>query len=295
MIIKELEPFHGGNIFETAGRRAEEQMAFYLRREFANNPKVFVINGLRIEHDGEVAQLDHLVIYPEAFVVVESKSVSTQVRVNELNEWSRLVDGVWRGMPSPIEQAKLQLDVLFNLLRPHNSTLLGRFLLLQKNWGAFQREVVVGISDSGIVERSSASSFPNVLKADLVTGYLAAMIERHARASAYMGFRRKKTDDVVLNNSQDELLRTVAFLQRAHKPLLRSTAPSAPVAMASAPVAPAPSEEPAMESGSDDKGKKRYSCQKCGCEVSLKVARFCWFNKPRFSGLVLCMECQKVG
>jgi hypothetical protein len=27
--------------------------------------------------------------------------------------------------------------------------------------------------------------------------------------------------------------------------------------------------------------------------VSNAVARFCWFNKPRFGGLVYCMDCQK--
>jgi hypothetical protein len=27
--------------------------------------------------------------------------------------------------------------------------------------------------------------------------------------------------------------------------------------------------------------------------VSIAVARFCGFNKPRFGGLVYCMDCQK--
>lgn len=37
----------------------------------------------------------------------------------------------------------------------------------------------------------------------------------------------------------------------------------------------------------------RLACATCGTIVAHNVARFCWFNKPRFGGNVYCMDCQK--
>ena len=52
MIVKELDPFQPTDRFEKAGREAEEQMAFYLRRAFKDEAKVRVFNGLRFVRDG---------------------------------------------------------------------------------------------------------------------------------------------------------------------------------------------------------------------------------------------------
>ena len=40
MIRKELDPFEGSGKLELAGRKAEEQMAFYLRRFFGSSVDV---------------------------------------------------------------------------------------------------------------------------------------------------------------------------------------------------------------------------------------------------------------
>ena len=39
--------------------------------------------------------------------------------------------------------------------------------------------------------------------------------------------------------------------------------------------------------------KSKLACNSCGTVVAYNVAKFCWFNKPRFGGQVYCMECQK--
>lgn len=41
MILKELDPFSSADVLEKAGRQAEEQMAFYLRRAFKDEPDTF--------------------------------------------------------------------------------------------------------------------------------------------------------------------------------------------------------------------------------------------------------------
>lgn len=82
MILKELDPFHGTEPFELAGRRAEEQMAFYLRRQFGDFENVYVINGLRLERKGDACQIDHLIVHPYGFIIIESKSVTTEVSID---------------------------------------------------------------------------------------------------------------------------------------------------------------------------------------------------------------------
>jgi hypothetical protein len=39
--------------------------------------------------------------------------------------------------------------------------------------------------------------------------------------------------------------------------------------------------------------KSKLVCAGCGSSVAYNVAKFCWFNKPRFGGLVYCIDCQK--
>jgi hypothetical protein len=75
MIFKELDPFVAQSKFDRAGRKAEEQMAHYLLRFFGKSESVDVLNGIRIEIDGEIAQMDHIVLHPLGILIVESKSV----------------------------------------------------------------------------------------------------------------------------------------------------------------------------------------------------------------------------
>jgi len=57
MIVKELDAMPDqADTITRAGRVAEEQLAFYLRRAFADDPAIRVLNGLRGEHAGRPVQ-----------------------------------------------------------------------------------------------------------------------------------------------------------------------------------------------------------------------------------------------
>ena len=116
MIRKELDPFEGFGKFELSGRKAEEQMAFYLRRFFGSSADVDVLNYLRIDLNGEVAQMDHLVLHPFGLLIVESKSVSDGVQITDDGQWMRWFNRKPSGMASPITQAHLQGKLLKELL-----------------------------------------------------------------------------------------------------------------------------------------------------------------------------------
>lgn len=159
MIVKELDtPSTSVDALVKAGRMAEEQMAFYLRRAFKDDPCVRVVNGLRVVYDGEAAQIDHLVLHPYGLFVIESKSVTTKVKINKHGEWARWYNGSYSGMSSPILQAQRQADVL------------GDLLLTQRNLSCADLivDVIVAISDNGLIERPEDVDIRDVCKADQV-------------------------------------------------------------------------------------------------------------------------------
>lgn len=81
-----------------AGQKQEQDVAFYLRRAFKDHPEVLVINDFRFTFNDETAQIDHLIIYPYGFVLIESKSIKGHVDVNQQGEWTRSHGSKWFGM-----------------------------------------------------------------------------------------------------------------------------------------------------------------------------------------------------
>ncbi|MFD1732160.1 nuclease-related domain-containing protein [Deinococcus malanensis] len=71
-----------------------------MRRAYGSDPDVHVFHNLRFERGQEAAQIDHLVLHRSGAIIVESKSVTSAVRINEREEWARQWNGRWAGMPS---------------------------------------------------------------------------------------------------------------------------------------------------------------------------------------------------
>ena len=156
MILKDKTQTSSASIKLDAGIKQEQDVAFYLRRAYKNSEQVMVLNDLRIEHDGESAQIDHLIVYSYGFIVVESKSIRGEVKVNEYGEWSRSYKGLWSGMPSPIKQAELQIHLLKQLLCANDKKMIGKFLGIQQGLGARCYDVFCAISSDAIIDRSAA-------------------------------------------------------------------------------------------------------------------------------------------
>lgn len=177
MIIKELETQTHTDPLRRAGYEAERQMAHYLKRAYGEDPHKFVLNNLRVERRGEVAQIDHLMLLRFGLLVVESKSVAGQLSVNEHGEWSRWWNGQGRGMPSPVLQGRRQLELLCALLDDHTTELLDRglFGLKQRTFAPMRRDVLVAISDGGRITRKT--DVPEVIKADQVPARVLEIVD----------------------------------------------------------------------------------------------------------------------
>jgi hypothetical protein len=205
MILKELEPFSGQDKFQVAGRKAEEQMAHYLRRFFGSSNDVDVLNYLRIDLAGEVAQMDHLVLHPYGLLIVESKSVAGSVQIKEDGQWIRWFNKQPQGMRSPVTQAKMQAMLLKELLEK---------TVRQK--GFFEQvhiDVLVAISDSGTIQWPATGSLLEVCKADQVPEKISQRVSEIRGATQLAGVLTAEHRRVVAE-----------FLCKVHKPLAQGVA-----------------------------------------------------------------------
>jgi hypothetical protein len=219
MIVKEADPLRCDSLRARTGAKAERDMAFYLRRAFGDCDDVYVFNDLRLEHGGEVAQIDHLILHRHGFFIIESKSVSGEILILPDGQFIRH-SGPRRaaGMPSPIEQAKRQRDLLRKLLQA-NKTLLRDRKLLGMIQGGFTHcpiEIRVAISDNGIIRGQRHAK--EVRKADLIAGEIEQRVEEHRRGSKLLNLNAKP-DEGIYRFTDIELQRVREFLLAQHRPM----------------------------------------------------------------------------
>lgn len=223
MIVKEREPSHSSDPRIRTGENAERQMAHYLKRAFGDASDVYVFNDLRLVLRDEVAQIDHLVVHRWGFAIVESKSVTGRLRVNDQLEFVRVFGHKQVGIPSPIEQARRQAMLLRDLLHDHRERLRDRKVLglMQGGFRQALYDLHVAISDQGVIDRGRRR-VPGLMKADQVPGIIAARIETGARTTGLTGFilanekQRKEAPAWVM--TRDEMIRVRRFLLDMHTP-----------------------------------------------------------------------------
>ena len=198
----------------SAGRRAERQMAHYLDRHFRDRKKHHVLHDVRIEHEGEVAQMDHLVVHGFGIAIVESKSVSTSVRINAAGEWERQWDGHWRGMPDPILQGGRQGLVLKRLLVSREGELLDKLLgVFRGTFTLMALDVFAAISDDGTIRRAKPGQAPRAMKADAIPKATEDLVVSYRRDARLFNPNLRAFAKAPRDFNEDELLRIGHFLR----------------------------------------------------------------------------------
>jgi hypothetical protein len=222
MIVQDADPIESNSIRAKADARAEHDVAFYLRRSFGNHrPDVLVFHDLRLEHEGEVAQIDHLVIHRHGMFIIETKSVSGELHVDRFGQFEHVFGRSHReGMESPVKQAERQADLLRRLLIANKDHLHDRALfgLIQGGFTHCPIEICVAISGKGIIR--GAQHAPEVRKADLIPQDIEARIKAHRAGSRLLSDTNSKDGIYVLNDAERERLRN--FLLSQHRPRSRS-------------------------------------------------------------------------
>jgi hypothetical protein len=300
VILKGLDPFISEDKFEKAGRMAEEQLAFYLRRAFVDDKDILVFNNLRFENNHDVAQIDHLILHKYGMIIIESKSVTTKVEINEHEEWIRWFDNTAKGMPSPIQQAKRQGEFLRSYLRKHDQVLMGKILGRQSGFRFMPLDVLVAISDSGIVQRSNSVPLEEVCKADQVPDRVRAIFKRWCKANSFLTFDLQKGG---YEFYKDEIDNITKFLIAKNKPLAHQAS------LQKIPVA-----EPSFKSWnskgdvsepSKHKDKSSYSQpsvikKQTGKDIQVKPVQVCAYCKSvnlrieyGYNYYFKCLDCEK--
>ncbi|GGI69503.1 hypothetical protein GCM10007978_04190 [Shewanella hanedai] len=142
-----------------AGQKQEQNVAFFLRRAYKDHKQVLVINDFKFTFNDEIAQIDHLIIYPYGFVLIESKSIKGHVKVNKQGEWTRSHSSQWQGMASPIKQVELQQALLKELLRAHKSEILSKLLgIKQQGFNMRCWDQLCAISSDAVIDRKTMSA-----------------------------------------------------------------------------------------------------------------------------------------
>ena len=137
----------------SAGDKQERDVAFYLRRSFKDTRDYIIFNDYSFTFNDENAQIDHLVIHRYGFLIVESKSIYGEVKVNENGEWSRSYKGKWSGIPSPIKQAELQSQLLQSMMVEHVTEFLGKVFGLQQGVRGRKWDNFCAVSNTCILHR----------------------------------------------------------------------------------------------------------------------------------------------
>ena len=216
MIAKDYAAPATTDRFQRAGDEAEKQMAFYLKRAFGDDPAVHVFHNLRLEENDDVVQIDHLILHRHGAIVIESKSVTSTIRINERYEWLREWKGRWSGRPSPVLQARRQADFLRKQLRARREELLDRALfgLVQRGLGMFVFDVVVAIIDQGMIQHQG--QLPEVRKVDQVVDRVRELLRDQAGLASFTG-KDPRSRDWGMTLKPEELTRTSAYLRNAHR------------------------------------------------------------------------------
>lgn len=266
MIIKERTPGEHRDVgpLARAGARAEEQMAFYLRRAFADNEDILVLNDLRFHDEtGDTCQIDHLIVHWYGFIFVESKSVTSGIKVNRSGEWIRYWNNIPTGMPSPVLQAKRQQDFLKRALNANAASLTGKlFGVLQKSFGGYQWDVLVAISDQGTITREV--EVPELCKADQIPDRIKEKV------AGYKSYARSLSmlKDPIIWMDADTRNQVLEFLLHHHDSKVApveqpSAAPEAPPP--TPPTAPVVAPGPAVPVAA--------LCPRCGAPLVERMAK----------------------
>lgn len=114
LIEREIKNLYSGN-------KGEKTSAYYLDFEFRESKNWVIIHDLRLEHNGDVAQIDHLMIGRMLDIyVLESKNFTYGVSISDDGDFSYFYNNRPFSIPSPISQNERHIRLLDRFLTKNN-------------------------------------------------------------------------------------------------------------------------------------------------------------------------------
>ena len=267
--------------FMRAGISGEEQCAYEIEFELGASKNWAILHDLRIEARGFSAQIDHLLInrYFE-FVVIESKSFSEGLAINERQECTAFFRGSAYGVPSPIEQNRKHIEVLKNYLAD-NSDILPRRLGMNLA-PSFKSLVLISNKARLSLPKKSAPEYKQILKAEQFQKWFDSY------KNSLSPFQVSKMAKIIAQQTVQDFGKALAS---RHVPIRFDWAGKfglPPLEMA----APAPTPTPEEVKEAPKIKWSNQSCERCNSPLTFAEFRFCRMARLRFKDALLCRSCQ---
>lgn len=268
-----------------AGDRGERTAAHVLDTRYGKSANWILMHDLRVVHDGEVAQIDHLLVNRLLdFWVLESKNFANGVKINDHGEFVTFIDNRPRGADSPIEQNRRHLMILQRMIDGGGLTLPTRLGFTLKP----RLRSLILISGGSISRpRVPVAGIETVIRSDQAPTYID---KADARGNAL---------DVARLIGKERLVELGAHLMALHQPIQfdweRRLFGSASRPDRAPPVAATPSLRSGGQGPTSTKTlpKTELACEDCSVEVTKGIAHYCRQHGERFDNRLLCRPCQE--
>ena len=314
------------------GQQGERDAAHYIDSNYKDSESFAVLHDLRLVVDGEVAQIDHLLINRMLhFFLFETKCFNGKVQINEHGEFTVTYPGERQiGIPSPIEQSLRHERILAKVL--DQLGISGRV----GTQPSFHHAVLM--HPKSIIERPDPQRFDTrqVVKADQIDTWLQRYVDkeigtlrvlasavnlhsletlkqwgeklarqhRPADPLALPAFMKPRTPKVTVQPGSTPApvlarpMPTLAMPAAAACPEAAGTVEPAVSAINKAnpkpEVHPAPvAPSLAPDGGPDEALRRKLVCVTCRTKITYAEGKFCWNNEPRFGGFQYCRDHQR--
>lgn len=271
------------------GITGERDAAHYLDNYLKDDPDRALLHDLRFKVDGDVVQIDHMVITRSLYVyLLETKNFNGNLRINELGEFSVEYRGERAvGIPSALEQGRRHEGPLKRLFET-----LG---IQGRNGGAAHIHHCVLVHPSSIIHRPPATKLDtrNVIKADQFRAWHERFQEQvsggvGAVFGSLLNIRGADTikdfaQKLIRQHRPADPLALPEFMQPQVVAETQSPARSQ-VTRCEATPPPMPSPPPAE--------RRKLVCATCSAKITFAEGKYCWNNERRFGGLQYCREHQ---
>lgn len=278
------------------GIQGERDAAYYLDTHFKDSHDHVVIHDLRLEVEGDVAQIDHMVFYRAGgLYLFETKNYNGNLLINGHGEFTAEYGRVQYGIPSPLEQSRRHERVLHKLFE--------RLGIGARTQRALDMHHLVLVHPKAIIKRPPEKQFntQNVIKSDQFPDWHAKFADRNLSTLGTLKLMANMRSRETLQEWGEKLL-------RQHRPMPLRKMPeylADKVVAEQAQATPKPAEtlpkpvaqtatQPPPPTVSPDKSHlaKKLICAECGAKISFPEGKFCWGNEKRFGGLQYCREHQ---
>lgn len=266
-----------------SGIKAENNAVYIINNYLSESKNYIVLHDLRLELNGRVAQIDHLIITRLLnFYVCESKHFSQGISFNERLEFSSFFNGKSYGIPSPIGQNDRHIDFLKYFFKNENHILPKRLgFTLSPLYFNF-----ILLSNNAIIKRAKRRLPDNI---EL---FKVEQLKKHIEDNAEKGSLLKVI-------SSESLIELGLQILKYHQPIqfdwnIRFKVDN----KIDIKTFENTKEEPIFSLNEDlnqelvSKKETNYKCEICNTNIDNSVLFWCRKNKVKFNNRILCREHQ---